>query len=104
MQNAQEYIDDFYRQLKERERVGFKTDLGPKLVKAIEDGSLGPDQLSVALQGSSLSSSDEAIGYLRSIMDSDVPMLTGRRHGVISARLMAMRCIPYGWILTLPST
>lgn len=73
--NAQDYIDEFYQDLKEQEKKGFKTDLGPKLVRAIEDGSLAPGYVTAILQGASMSSSDEAMGYIRSLVGDDASML-----------------------------
>lgn len=75
VQNIQSDIDAFYQALKKKEQTGFKTDLGPKLLAAIEDGSVGPTELSLLLQGATLSSSDEIIGYTRSLLGDDSAMI-----------------------------
>ena len=74
--NAQDYIDEFYQDLKEQEKKGFKTDLGPKLVRAIEDGSLSPGWVTALMQGATMSSSDEIMGYIRSSVGDDASMLS----------------------------
>lgn len=74
--NAQEYIDEFYQALKEQEKKGFKTPEGPKLLKAIEDGSLAPGWATALMQGATMSSSDELMGYIRSSVGDDASMLS----------------------------
>lgn len=74
-QNIQSDIDNFYQALKKKQQTGFKTELGPKLLAAIEDGSVGPTELGLLLQGATLSSSDEILGYTRSLLGGDSAMI-----------------------------
>jgi len=85
--NAQSYLDQFYQDLKKKEITGFKNDLGPKLLGAIEDGSLSGDKISLMLQGASVSSSDEILGYARSLLGGDSAMLANKMNSIYGADL-----------------
>lgn len=74
-QNIQKDIDDFYLELKKKQRTGFKTEEGPKLLAAIESGSVAPAEIALLLQGASMSSSDEILGFTRSLLGDDSAML-----------------------------
>ena len=76
-ESTQFYIDSLYKRLKESQKAGRLSaeGPGPQLLKAIESGSIAPAEVGLLLQGASLSSSDELMGYTRSLLGNDSSMI-----------------------------
>jgi hypothetical protein len=76
-ESTQFYIDSLYKRLKESQKAGRlpAEGTGLQMLKAIENGSLAPAEVGLILQGASLSSSDELMGFTRSLLGNDSSMI-----------------------------
>ena len=62
-------INDLYQALERREKDGKLNETGQNVLNGLRSGSIAPAEIGLVLQGASLSSSDEILGYVRGLFD-----------------------------------
>ena len=67
--SIKQQIDDLYQALEQNEKAGELDETGQEILTGLRSGSIAPAEIGLVLQGASLSSSDEILGYLRTLTD-----------------------------------
>ena len=67
--SIKQQIDDLYQALERREKDGKLNETGQNVLNGLRSGSIAPAEMGLVLQGASLSSSDEMLGYVRGLFD-----------------------------------